>query len=157
MLSVRSVLDGPGQGALERHDKVDERPSDDDVVVGDDAEGGQDGRQTDSRQSRVDASEDTDITALKLLTERELHECHRDTDGQQADPVRDEEENATPFVAEVREPPEVTEADAVADHSKDEGRATQPPCTFSVSAIVSERFDEAVFAAHVCVCMICFS
>ena len=48
VLAVGGVLDGPGQRALEGHDKVDERPSDDNVVVGDDAEGGEHGRQPDS-------------------------------------------------------------------------------------------------------------
>jgi len=96
----------------------------------------------------VDSSEYTDVTALEFLTERELHESNGDANGEQADPVGDEEQGATPFEAEIGESPEVTEADTVADHSEDESRTTQPSSTFCVSAIVSERLDEAVFTTH---------
>jgi len=99
----------------------------------------------------VYSSEDTDITALEFLSERELHERDWESNCEQADPVRDEEQGATPLVAKVREPPEVTQADAVADHSEDESRSTQPSSTFCISAIVSERLDEAVFTAHMIV------
>ena len=96
----------------------------------------------------MDSSEHTDVTALEFLTEWELHKGNRQADCDQAAPVGDEEQGATPLIAEVREPPEVAQADTVADHSEDESRSTQPSSTFCVNAIVSERLDETVFAAH---------
>lgn len=80
MQAVGGVLDGPGEGALERHNQVDQGPTDDDVVVCDDAEGGEDGCETNTRQTGVDSSEYTDITALEFLAEHELHEGYGDAD-----------------------------------------------------------------------------
>ena len=95
----------------------------------------------------MDSSEHTDVTALEFLTERKLHKGDRQSDCEEADPVWDEEQGATPLIAEVREPPEVTQADTVADHSENESRSTQPSRAFCVSTIVSERLLEAFHAA----------
>ena len=74
----------------------------------------------------MDASEDTDVSTLELLTEGQLHECDGEADEEEAEEVGDEEGGTAPLEAEIGESPEVTETDTVADHSKDEGHATQP-------------------------------
>ena len=142
------VLDRPGEWAHERHDQVDEGPSDDDVVVGDDAEGGEDGGEADSRKAGVDSTEHTDVTALELLAERELHESDGDANREEANEVGYEEESAAPRVAEVGETPEVSEADTVADHSKNESGAREPSSSFRAFVLVRETLDKAIPAAH---------
>ena len=151
MQTVCRLLDGPRKGTLERHDQVDQGPANDDVVVSDNAERGEYWSKSDSRKTRVNSSEHTDVTALEFLTEWELHKGNRQADCDQAAPVGDEEQGATPLIAEVREPPEVTQADTVADHSENESRSTQPSRAFCVRTIVSERLFEAVHAAHLLV------
>ena len=69
MQAIARLLDGPGQGALEGHDQVDQGPANDNVVVSDNAERGEYGSQSDSRQTRMDTSEYTDVSALEFLTE----------------------------------------------------------------------------------------
>ena len=145
---ILDVLDRPGEGRHEGHDQVDQGPADDDVVVGDDAEGGDNRGQTDSGEARVDATEDTDVTALEFLAESELHECNGDADGEEASQVGHEEESATPGEAEVGEAPEVSEADTVADHSEDEGHAGEPPSSLRTFVFVCEALDARLFATH---------
>ena len=147
VLSISRSLDGPGEGVDEGHNEVDEGPADDDVVVGHNAEGGQHRGESDTRKSGVDSTEDTDVTALELLSERHLHEGDRDSNEEEAAQVRDEEQSTTPSVAQVGEAPEVAEADTVADHSQDEGGVAQPTRSLGVS-LIFEEFDAAVFAAH---------
>ena len=149
MNAVCRLLDGPWKGTLEGHDQVDQGPANDDVVVSDNAERGEHWCESDSRKTRVNSSEYTDVTTLEFLTEWEFHKSDGKSNRDQATPVRDEEQGASPFVAEVREPPEVTQADTVSHHSEDESSSTQPSSTFCVCAIVCERFMKAVFAAHV--------
>jgi len=129
VLAISGVGSGPGQGVDERHNEVDQGPANDDVVVGHNVVGGEHGGTTNTSEAGVDAAEHTDVTALELLAEGELHEGHGDTDEEEADEVGDEEESTTPGVAQVGEAPEVTEADGVADHGEDESRATHPTLT----------------------------
>ena len=147
---VDHALSRPRQRVHKAQNEVDERPSDDDVVVGSDAERGQDGGKADTGEARVDSSEHTDVTALELLTEGQFHECHGETDEEEADEVGNEEGGTTPGEAEVGETPEVSEADTVANHGKNEGHATQPARSLFFSCgIVGEAPDEAVSAgAH---------
>ena len=84
----------------------------------------------------MDSSEHTDVTALEFLAETKLHEHNGEANREQAAPVGDEEQGSTPLVAEVRESPEVSQADTVADHSEDESRTTQPSSTFRVRVSV---------------------
>ena len=149
MKTVAGALDRPGQGINERHDQVDQRPTDDDVVVGDDTEGSENGRQTDTGKTRVNSTEHTDVTALELLAERELHERYGDTDGEEAGPVGDEEEGTAPLIAQVGETPEVSETDTVADHSEDESHATQPTGSFSALVLIFKEREAAFFTSHV--------
>ena len=129
----------PGQRVDKGHHQIDQRPADDDVVIGHNAEGGEDRRCSDTRESWVNTSEHSNITTLELLAETELHEGHRNTNGKQADPVGNEEEGSTPLEAQVRETPEVSEADAIANHSQDESCSTQPAGSFSVISFIREK------------------
>ena len=147
--SVGGPLHRPGQWRDEGHDQVDQRPPDDDVVVGDDAEGGEDGGEADTSQPRVDASEDTDVTALKLLTERHLHERDGNANEDQARPVGDEEEGSSPGEAQVGEAPEVAEADAVAHHREDVGHPAEPARTLGALVLIFEDAEARFFASHV--------
>ena len=129
MEAVAGVGSGPGKGVDESHDEVDQGPANDDVVVGHDVVGGEHRGSTHTGEAGMDTAEHTDVTTLELLAEGELHKGHGDTDEEEANEVGDEEESTTPSVAQVGEAPEVTEADGVADHGEDEGRATHPTLT----------------------------
>jgi len=96
----------------------------------------------------MNSAEHTNITTLELLTERHLHKSHWDSNEEKADPVWDEEKRATPSEAEVRETPEVTETDTVADHSNDVSPSTQPTGTSRIWVLVLEGLVQAVFEAH---------
>ena len=96
----------------------------------------------------MDSTEHTDITTLEFLTECHLHESHWDSNEEQADPVWDEEKHASPSEAEVRETPEVSETDTVADHSNDVSPSTQPTRTGRVRGLVLEGFVQTVFKAY---------
>ena len=148
VVSSGDVLHRPGEGANEGHNQVDQRPADDDVVVSHNAEGSENGSQTHAGEARMDSTEDTDISALELLTERQLHESDGDTDSEEAYEVRNEEECATPGEAQVGETPEVSEADTVADHSEDEGPTGEPSSSLGTIVFVCEAAHEAVPAAH---------
>ena len=150
---VLSALDRPWKWADERHNEVNQRPSNDDVVVSHDTEGREDGRKADSSESRMDSTEHSNITSLELLTKGKLHESHGDTNGEQADPVRDEEESTTPLITQIGEAPEVSETDTVADHSKNESGAGEPSSSLGTLVFVSkdvEAFCNArvVFDCH---------
>ena len=96
MNAVCRLLDRPWKGTLEGHYQVDQGPANDNVVVSDNAERGEHGSQSNSRKTRMDSSEHTDVSALEFLTERELHKSNRESNRDQADPVRDEEQGTTP-------------------------------------------------------------
>lgn len=86
----------------------------------------------------MDAAEHTDVTALKFLSERHLHERDGDADKEEAAKIRNEEECTTPGVAQVGEAPEVTQTDAVADHSQDERGVAEPSRSLGVSLVLKE-------------------
>ena len=106
------VLCGPGQWALEGYEEVDDSPSDDDGVVEGDGEGTEDGGHSDTGKSGVDTSEDTDVTTLELLSERELKHEHRKPQEEEAKEVGHEEETTTMLEAKIGETPEVSESDS---------------------------------------------
>ena len=143
------ALDRPWKGADERHDQVDEGPSNDNVVIGDDAERCKNGSETDTGKTGVDSTEHTDVTSLEFLTKRELHECYGDTNAEEADPVGDKEEGTTPLIAQVGETPEVSKTDTVADHGEDEGGATEPSGSFRAFISISEDVEEFIFARKI--------
>ena len=145
---VRGVHDGPRQGVDEWHHQVDQRPANDDVVVGHDAERGEDGRCADTREPRVYSSEHSNVTALELLAETKLHEGHRNTNGEKADPVGDEEEGTAPLEAQIGEAPEVSEADTVANHSQDESGTAQPAGSLSIISLIREKPRSDVFRVN---------
>ena len=93
----------------------------------------------------MDSSEHSNITTLELLAETELHECHWNTNGQEANPVGNEEERSAPLKAQVRETPEVSEADTVAHHSQDESGSAQPSGPLSVISVIGEEPRSDVF------------
>lgn len=142
-------MDGPWKGADERHDQVDQGPSNDNVVIGDNAERRENGSESDTGKTGVDSTEHTDVTSLEFLTERELHKCNGDTNGKEADPVGDEEEGTSPLIAQVGETPEVSKTDTVADHSKDKGGATEPSGSFGALVSISEDVKEFISAREI--------
>ena len=150
----RHVLDGPRERVAEAHNQVDQRPANDDVVVGGDAESSEDGRQADTRQARVDAPEDTDVTTLELLAESQLHERNGQADEEEADKVGDEESSTAPREAEIGESPEVAEADTVANHSEDESHATEPARSlfFRIGSVI----ETPMKASYTSVCHVIF-
>jgi hypothetical protein len=106
------VLCGPGQWALKGDEEVDDSPSNDDCVVEGDGEGTEDGSHTDTGKSGVDTSEDTDVTTLELLSERELEHEHRKPEEEEAKEVGHEEETTTMLEAKIGETPEVSQSDS---------------------------------------------
>ena len=76
---IGSVHHRPGQWVHKRKQQVDQRPADDDVVIGHNAERGQDGSCTDTREPWMNTSEHSNITSLEFLAETEFHEGHWNT------------------------------------------------------------------------------
>ena len=129
LFHVKGVLNGPWKWAHERCNQINSRPTNDNIVVGDNAEGREHRSKTDTSQSGVDTSEYTNVTALELLTENKLHKGDGDTDRKKHKPVWYEEKCTAPFVAEVGEAPEISESDAVSNHSKEESCSVEPSGT----------------------------
>ena len=96
----------------------------------------------------MDSTEHTDISALELLTERELHEGNGNTNSDQANEVGYEEESSTPGEAQVGETPEVSKADTVADHSEDEGPPREPSGSLGTLVLVRKAALNRVPAGH---------
>ncbi len=148
LCDVGGVRHRPWKWVHEGRNKVDQGPSDDHIVVGGDEEGGQDRGKSDSHESWVDSTEHSDISALELLSERQLHESDWKTNREEAEEVWNEEEGSSPLEAEVRETPEVSESDAVTNHSEDEGHSGQPSGTLAIHWLVFKEFVAAIFATH---------
>ena len=136
---ICGVHDGPGQWVDKGHHQIDQRPADNDVVIGHNAEGGEHRRCSDTRESWVNTSEHSNITTLEFLAETELHEGHWNTNGEEANPVGNEEQGSSPLEAKVREAPEVSEADTVADHSQNKSGSAQPASPLGVFSFIREE------------------
>ena len=133
---ICGVHDGPGQRVDKGHQQIDQRPADNDVVIGHNAEGGEHRRCSDTRESWVNTSEHSNITALEFLAETEFHEGHWNTNGDEANPVGNEEQSSAPLEAQVGETPEVSKADTVADHSQNKCGSAQPASPLGVFSFV---------------------
>ena len=133
---ICGVHDRPGQRVDKGHHQIDQRPADDDVVIGHDAEGSEHRRCSDTRESWVNTSEHSNITTLEFLAQTKLHEGHRNTNSEEANPVGNEEQGSTESVAQVGETPEVSQADTVADHSQNESGSAQPASPLGVFSFI---------------------
>jgi hypothetical protein len=114
---VDEVIDGlgriiffviPGRAAPERVEKGIDDPCNEDNIVGVEHETTCDRTETNSSQTRVEASKDTNISSLEVLTKPNLEDGQRNTNKEEGQKVGNEEGTASIVHRQTGETPDIT-------------------------------------------------
>ena len=116
----------PGHSRPQAVRRVDHGPREDDVVVPEAHVGHQRARGTDAPEPPVQLAVGVRRAQFEALAQRELEEEERHAQQEEREEVGHEERAAAVAVAQVREAPDVADADAVADRGEQELRARVP-------------------------------
>ena len=97
----------------------------------------------------MDSTEHSNISTLEHLSKSKLHKSDWQPNSEEAEQVRDEEESSSPLEAEIWESPEVSETDAIPNHSQDEGHSVEPSGSLGVRiSILEHRIDSIFTTTH---------